>query len=150
MSIARLNARDLTGARLRRVREEPERPQMGQEPALALYRKIVRRQDPRGKPADVYNWYSMTVAWTMVETIRKAGERRLRGSVCCGRAEPEPRGGPYLLPGIVLKTSKTRYFPSTRSTSTGTTTGSGSRQVRFSTHAGSLTARSITNGGADP
>ena len=36
---------------------------------------------PSGKPSDVYNWYGMTVAWTMVETIAtRARTRHVRAS----------------------------------------------------------------------
>ena len=106
MAIARLNAPELTkGAISVAFVKNPNDPIWAKDPALALYRTIMKRHHPRGKPSDVYNWYGMTVAWTMVETLRKAGRRRRRGrassvphrtSTCAGtrsccRASPSRR-----------------------------------------------------------
>lgn len=49
--------------------------------AVALYRSIMRRHNPSGKSTDVYNWYGMAVAWTMVETLRKAGRNLTRAGL---------------------------------------------------------------------
>ena len=46
-----------------------------------LYRKVMSRYHPRGKLGDVYNWYGMTVAWTMVETLKRAGKTPTRASM---------------------------------------------------------------------
>jgi hypothetical protein len=91
--------------------KNPNDPIWAKDPAVALYRTIMRRHHPRGKPADVYNWYGMTVAWTMVETLRKAGKSPTRASLLRAAQSLNLAGNPFLLPGIVLKTSKTRYFP---------------------------------------
>ena len=112
MAIARLNAPELTkGALSVAFVKNPNDPIWAKDPALALYRKIMKRHYPRGKPSDVYNWYGMTVAWTMVETLRKAGKTPTRASLLRAAQSLNLAGNPFLLPGIVLKTSKTRYFP---------------------------------------
>ena len=112
MAIARLNAPELTkGALSVAFVKNPNDPIWAKDPALALYRTIMKRHHPRGKPSDVYNWYGMTVAWTMVETLRKAGKSPTRASLLRAAQSLNLAGNPFLLPGIVLKTSKTRYFP---------------------------------------
>jgi branched-chain amino acid transport system substrate-binding protein len=112
MAIARLNAPELTkGALSVAFVKNPNDPIWAKDPALALYRKVMTRHYPRGKPSDVYNWYGMTVAWTMVETLRKAGKTPTRASLLRAAQSLNLAGNPFLLPGIVLKTSKTRYFP---------------------------------------
>jgi branched-chain amino acid transport system substrate-binding protein len=112
MAIARLNAPELTkGALSIAFVKNPNDPVWAKDPALATYRMIMKRFHPRGKPSDVYNWYGMTVAWTMVETLRKAGKSPTRASVMRAATSLNLAGNPFLLPGIVLKTSKTRYFP---------------------------------------
>ena len=72
----------------------------------------MRATYPSGKPSDVYNWYGMTVAWTMVETLRRAG-RALRG-------EPAPARGTVSLNTTAnpipaardpAEDPRTRYFP---------------------------------------
>ena len=46
--------------------KNPNDPIWAKDPALRVYRTIMKRYLPSGKPSDVYNWYGMTVAWTMV------------------------------------------------------------------------------------
>jgi len=112
MAIARLNAPGLTkGALSVAFVKNPNDPIWAKDAALKLYRTIMKRHHPRGKPADVYNWYGMTVAWTMVETLRKAGKSPTRAGLLRAAQSLNLAGNPFLLPGIVLKTSKTRYFP---------------------------------------
>ena len=80
MAIARLNAPQLTnGALSVAFVKNPNDPIWAKDPALKLYRTIMKRYLPSGKPSDVYNWYGMTVAWTMVETLERAPGRTRRG-----------------------------------------------------------------------
>ncbi len=82
MGIARFNAPELTkGALSIAFVKNPNDPIWAKDPAVALYRSIMRKYDPTGKPTDVYNWYGMTVAWTMVETLRQAGKNLTRASL---------------------------------------------------------------------
>jgi hypothetical protein len=53
----------------------------------------------------------MTVAWTMVETLRAAGKTPTRASLLRSAQNLNLRANPFLLPGIAVRTSKTRYFP---------------------------------------
>jgi branched-chain amino acid transport system substrate-binding protein len=112
MAIARLNAPTLTkGALSIAFVKNPNDPVWAKDKAVALYRTIMRRYDPSGKPSDVYNWYGMTVAWTMVETLRKAGRTLDRASVLRAAQHLDLRTNPFLLPGIRLQTSPTDYRP---------------------------------------
>ena len=112
MAIARLNAPDLTrGALSIAFVKNPNDPIWAKDRALALYRTIMKRHHPRGKPSDVYNWYGMTVAWTMVETLKRAGRTPTRVGLLRAAQSLNLTGNPFLLPGIALKTSRTRYFP---------------------------------------
>ena len=112
MSIARLNAPELTkGAWSIAFVKNPNDPIWAKDPALALYRTIMKRHLPRGKPSDVYNWYGMTVAWTMVETLKKAGRNPTRASLLRAASSLETSGNPFLLPGIKLQTTRRSYFP---------------------------------------
>jgi len=112
MAIARLNAPTLTkGAFSVAFVKNPNDPIWRKDPAVALYRKIMQRHHPRGKQSDVYNWYGMTVAWTMVETLKRAGKTPTRAGLLKAAQNLNLANNPFLLPGIALKTSKTRYFP---------------------------------------
>ena len=112
MSIARLNAPELTkGALSIAFVKNPNDPIWAKDRALALYRSIMRKHNPSGKPTDVYNWYGMTVAWTMVETLRKAGKSLTRAGLLRAAQSLDTRANPFLLPGIRLQTSRTDYRP---------------------------------------
>jgi branched-chain amino acid transport system substrate-binding protein len=112
MAIARLNAPDLTkGALSIAFLKNPNDPLWAKDPTVALYRTIMRKHNPSGKPSDVYNWYGMTVAWTMVETLRRAGRNLTRAGLLRAARQLDLPENPFLLPGIRLKTSSTDYRP---------------------------------------
>jgi len=112
MAIARANAPELTrGALSIAFVKNPDDPIWAKDPALALYRKIMKTYDPAGKPSDVYNWYGMTVAWTMVEALKAAGRNLTRASLLRAAQHLNLPNNPFLLPGITIKTSPATYFP---------------------------------------
>jgi branched-chain amino acid transport system substrate-binding protein len=112
MGIARFNAPELTkGALSIAFVKNPNDPIWAKDKAVALYRSIMRRHYPSGKPSDVYNWYGMTVAWTMVETLRKAGRNLTRAGLLKAAQSLDTAANPFLLPGIRLQTSRTDYRP---------------------------------------
>jgi branched-chain amino acid transport system substrate-binding protein len=112
MGIVRFNAPQLTkGALSIAFVKNPNDPIWARDPAVALYRAVMRRHHPTGKPSDVYNWYGMTVAWTMVETLRKAGRNLTRSRLLRAAQSLDTDANPFLLPGIRLKTSQTDYRP---------------------------------------
>ena len=74
MAIARANAPELTrGARAIAFVKNPNDPVWRKDPAVALYRSILKRFAPGARATDVYHWYGMTVAWTMVDALERAG-----------------------------------------------------------------------------
>ncbi len=112
MAIARFNAPELTrGALSIAFVKNPNDPIWAKDKAVALYRSIMRKYNPSGKQSDVYNWYGMTVAWTMVETLRRAGKSPTRASLLKAAQALDTLANPFLLPGIRLKTSRTDYRP---------------------------------------
>jgi branched-chain amino acid transport system substrate-binding protein len=112
MGIARLNAPTLTkGALSIAFVKNPNDPIWAKDPVLALYRSIMKRYLPSGKPTDVYNWYGMTVAWSMVDALRRAGKTPTRASLLKAAQSIETSANPFMLPGIRLRTSARDYFP---------------------------------------
>ncbi len=112
MGIARFNAPELTkGALSIAFVKNPNDPIWAKDKAVALYRSIMRKHNPSGRPSDVYNWYGMTVAWTMVETLRKAGKSLTRASLLRAAQSLDLAANPFMLPGIRLRTSRTDYRP---------------------------------------
>ena len=112
MGIARFNAPELTkGALSIAFVKNPNDPVWAKDPVVGLYRSIMRKHNPTGRPTDVYNWYGMTVAWTMVETLRKAGRNLTRAGLLKAAQSLDTAANPFMLPGIRLQTSRTDYRP---------------------------------------
>jgi branched-chain amino acid transport system substrate-binding protein len=112
MGIARLNAPSLTrGALSVAFVKNPNDPVWRKDPAVALYRSILKRFAPGAKPTDVYNWYGMTVAWTMVDTLRRAGGNLTRAGLLRAARSLDTTANPFLLPGTRLHTSAADAFP---------------------------------------
>jgi branched-chain amino acid transport system substrate-binding protein len=112
MAIARGAAPELTrGALSTAFVKNPNDPIWKNDSGTKLYRRIMRTHHPSGSLSNVYNWYGMTVAWTMAETLRRAGRNLTRESLLRAAQNLNLRGNPFLLPGIRLKTSRSYYFP---------------------------------------
>lgn len=91
--------------------KNPNDPLWAKDPAVALYRQVMKRYAPGRKASDVYHWYGMTVAWTMVETLRKAGRDLTRAGLMKAARSLDTTANPFLLPGIRIRTSATDNYP---------------------------------------
>ncbi|MGZ6727775.1 MAG: ABC transporter substrate-binding protein [Gaiellaceae bacterium] len=113
MSIARSNThgKETNGALSFAFVKDPTSPRWAKDPALRLYKQILKRYDPGGKVSDVYNWYGMTVAYAMVDALRHAGRNPTRASLMHAVTHMNERNNPFLLPGVFVRTSPTNYFP---------------------------------------
>ncbi|HKG43926.1 MAG TPA: ABC transporter substrate-binding protein [Gaiellaceae bacterium] len=94
--------------------KDPTSPAWRKNKAVALYRKIMKRYFPGGKTGDVYNWYGMTVAFSMVDALRHAGRNPTRASLRRAMSHMNERNNPFLLPGVAVETSPSNYFPITK------------------------------------
>lgn len=112
MEIARVNAPEITkGALSIAFLKNPNDPVWARDPARALYLQILKKYAPGAKPSDVYNWYGMTAAWTMVEALKRSGRNLTRAGLVRTAQNLDLRKNPFLLPGITIRTSPTNYFP---------------------------------------
>ena len=90
--------------------KDPTSQQWARDKTVRLYKSILARFLPGAKPDDVFNYYGMAVAYTMVDTLRKAGRDPTRASVL--RAATHLREtNPFLLPGVRIRTSPNDYYP---------------------------------------
>ena len=90
--------------------KDPTSKQWAKDKTVRLYKSVLKRFLPNAKADDVFNYYGMTVAYTMVDTLQKAGrnptrERVLRAATHLNEANP------FLLPGVRIQTSPTDYLP---------------------------------------
>src|SRR5919201_2429660 len=82
------------------------------DPGIRLYRKIMNRyKDKKISANDVYNVYGMSVAHTFVEALRKAGKNPTRAGIMNAATHLNIRNDPFLLPGVVVRTTPTDHFP---------------------------------------
>ena len=88
---ATANPRTIEGAITLISIKDPLMPRFKNDAGMKLYKSIMRQYLPRGDVNDGFHVYSMAVAYTFVEALKKAGKNPTRASVLpCGR-EPEPQ-----------------------------------------------------------
>jgi branched-chain amino acid transport system substrate-binding protein len=90
--------------------KDPTAQQWAKDKTVRLYKTIVRQFLPGAKPDDVFNYYGMAVAYTMVDTLRKAGRNLTRAGVLRAATHLNETN-PFLLPGVRIKTSPNDYYP---------------------------------------
>ena len=90
--------------------KDPTAQQWAKDKTVRLYKTIVKRFLPGAKPDDVFNYYGMAVAYTMVDTLRKAGRNLTRAGVLRAATHLNETN-PFLLPGVRIKTSPNDYYP---------------------------------------
>jgi ABC-type branched-subunit amino acid transport system substrate-binding protein len=90
--------------------KDPNDPKWARDPGIKLYRQIMRRFGS-GNPKDVYNVYGMSVAFTFVDALRKAGKNPTRRSLLNAVTRLNETNNPFVLPRMVVKTSATDHYP---------------------------------------
>jgi branched-chain amino acid transport system substrate-binding protein len=111
MAIARANAPKLTAGSISiAFVKDPTSPVWAKDPIVPLYRKILRAYLPDAHFNDVYNYYGMAVAYTMVDALRHAGRNPTRDSLLRAATHLDEKN-PFLLPGLRIKTSGSDYYP---------------------------------------
>jgi branched-chain amino acid transport system substrate-binding protein len=111
MDIIRLNAPDLVNGSISiAFVKDPTDAVWAKDPAIALYHSILAKYAPGAKPADVYNFYGMAVAYTMVDALQHAGATPTRQSLLTAATHLN-EVNPFMRPGIRIQTSPTDYYP---------------------------------------
>ncbi|HSC73810.1 MAG TPA: ABC transporter substrate-binding protein [Gaiellaceae bacterium] len=90
--------------------KDPTAKQWAKDKTVRLYKSILQRFLPGAKPDDVFNYYGMAVAYTMVDTLKKAGRNLTRDTVLRAATHLDETN-PFLLPGVRIKTSPNDYYP---------------------------------------
>ena len=112
MKIASLSAspQEVAGSISVAFVKDPTSPVWRNDKIVKLYRRILARFMPGAKPLDVYNYYGMAVAYTMVDALSRAGKNPTRNSLLRAATHLN-EVNPFLLPGIRIKTSSNDYYP---------------------------------------
>jgi branched-chain amino acid transport system substrate-binding protein len=91
--------------------KDPTSPRWRKDKGMALYRRIMKQYLPRGDANDGFHVYSMAVAYTFVDALRKAGKNVTRAGIVRAVQNLNERSNPFVLPGVAVKTSPTDHFP---------------------------------------
>jgi branched-chain amino acid transport system substrate-binding protein len=90
--------------------KDPTDPRWRSDRGIKLYRSIMKNFKGTN-PNDVYNVYGMSVAHTFVEALKKAGKNPTRQSIMQAATHLNIHNDPFLLPGVVVRTTPTDHFP---------------------------------------
>jgi branched-chain amino acid transport system substrate-binding protein len=92
--------------------KDPTDPRWAKDRGIKLYRSIMKRYKDKGVSAsDPYNVYGMSVAHTFVQALKQAGKNPTRESIMKAATHLTIRNDPFLLPGVVVRTTPNDHFP---------------------------------------
>jgi len=89
----------------------PDNPRYSKTPGMKLYRKVMAKYYSSGKVTDAFNVYGMGQGWAFVYALRHAGKNPTRKSLMYALTHTSTKANPFLLPGMVTKTSPKDHFP---------------------------------------
>jgi branched-chain amino acid transport system substrate-binding protein len=111
MDIVRATAPELAnGSNSIAFVKDPTDKAWAKDPVVALYKSILAKYAPGAKPEDVYNFYGMGVAYTLVDALKHAGKKLTRASLLTA-AQHLNETNPFMRPGVTIKTTPTDYYP---------------------------------------
>ena len=97
--------------------KDPAAPIWKNDKGIKLFRSILRKYGKNIGARDLNDGYftaGMATAYTMVDTLKKAGRNLTRQSVMRAATHLNEKGNPFVLPGIVIRTTPTSRFPLTQ------------------------------------
>ena len=78
---------------------------------MKLYKQLLAKYQPNVDASNFLVLYGMAVAYTMVDTLQRAGKDLTREKVMDLVIHINERDNPFVLPGVVVLTSPTDRFP---------------------------------------
>ena len=90
--------------------KDPTDPHWTRDRGIKLYRTVMKKFKGTN-PKDVYNVYGMSVAHTFVEALKTAGKNPTRDSIMRAARHLNIHNDPFLLPGVVVRTTPSDGFP---------------------------------------
>lgn len=91
--------------------KDPTDEQWKNDPAFKDWLAWMQKYNPRADVADGFNVYGYSVAQTLVQTLKQCGDNLTRENVMKQAASIKNMPLPMLLPGIVVDTSPTDFYP---------------------------------------
>jgi ABC-type branched-subunit amino acid transport system substrate-binding protein len=106
--------KDVSGALSIAFVKDPTDKVWAKDSVVKLYRTILKRYGAGAKPEDVYNFYGMAVAFTMVDALKHAGKNVTRDALLRAATHLDETN-PFMRPGIKIQTTPRDYYPITKS-----------------------------------
>jgi branched-chain amino acid transport system substrate-binding protein len=97
--------------------KDPAAPLWKKDKGVRLFQSILKKYGSDIGSRDLDNGFftaGMATAFTMVDTLRKAGKNLTRAGVMRAATHLNEKNNPFVLPGIVIKTTPTSRFPLTQ------------------------------------
>lgn len=92
-------------------RKDASDPQWANSPDVAAWKAFMARYMPNGDVRDDGHNYGFSVAHTLLQALRQAGDNLTRENVMKEAANIRGFEAPLLLPGIKINTSPTDFYP---------------------------------------
>jgi branched-chain amino acid transport system substrate-binding protein len=97
--------------------KDPAAPIWKNDKGIKLFQSILKKYGSNISSRDLQDGYytaGMATAYTMVDTLKKAGRNLTRQSLMRAATHLNEKGNPFVLPGIVIRTTPTSRFPLTQ------------------------------------
>jgi branched-chain amino acid transport system substrate-binding protein len=93
--------------------KDPTNPQWASDPGMQLYKTIIANCTTCDA-TNGNNLYGVAEAYTMVDVLKQAGSNMTRANVMSIAASGLNETNPFLIPGVVVKTTSSDHFPITQ------------------------------------
>ena len=93
--------------------KDPTDPQWASDAGMKLYKTVIANCSTCNVN-DGFNIYGVAVAYTMVDVLKQAGSNLTRANVMSIAGSNLNETNPFLLPGVVVKTTSTDHYPITQ------------------------------------
>jgi branched-chain amino acid transport system substrate-binding protein len=91
--------------------KDPANPQWDNDAGMKLYRSIMAKYLPEANAKDILHTYGMSSAYAFVQALYKVGKNVTRAGLMKAILNYTDTKNPFVLPGVVVKTSKNDPFP---------------------------------------
>ena len=93
--------------------KDPTDPQWASDTGMSLYKNVIALC-AKCDANNGFNIYGVATAYTMVDVLTRAGSNLTRANVMSIAGSNLNETNPFLLPGVVVKTTATDHFPITQ------------------------------------
>jgi branched-chain amino acid transport system substrate-binding protein len=93
--------------------KDPTDPRWANDDGMKLYKTVIANCSTCNVN-DGFNIYGVAVAWSMVDVLTQAGSNMTRQNVINIASSQLNETNPFLLPGVVVKTTSSDHFPITQ------------------------------------